>query len=53
VLRLARENITWGYRRIHGELFGVGRPDHFCSIGDRGVAHIEGLPRLGTCHQPE
>ena len=46
VLRLARENSSWGYRRIHGELAGLGikvAPSTVWEILDR--AGIAPAPR--------
>jgi hypothetical protein len=37
VLRLSRENPTWGYRRIHGELCRLGYKDR---IGPAAVLHL-------------
>jgi putative transposase len=53
VLRLARENESWGYRRIHGELAGLGitvAPSTVWQILKRtGInrAPRRGWPRLG------
>jgi hypothetical protein len=47
VLRLARENPTWGYRRIHGELCRLGYKDR---IGASTVWAI--LPRAGVDPAP-
>jgi len=44
VLRLARENPTWGYRRIHGELCRLG-----CKIGASTVWTI--LMRAGVAQR--
>jgi hypothetical protein len=42
VLRLARENSTWGYRRIHGELcrlgYGIGASTVWTILRRGGVA---------------
>jgi putative transposase len=46
VLRLARENPTWGYRRIHGELCRLG-----CGIGASTVWTI--LQRAGVAPAPK
>jgi putative transposase len=45
VLRLARENPEWGYRRIHGELAGLG-----VKIAASTVWEI--LTNAGTCPAP-
>jgi hypothetical protein len=48
VLRLARENESWGYRRIHGEMAGLGitvAPSTVWEILKR--ASIEPAPRPG------
>jgi transposase InsO family protein len=37
VLRLARENPTWGYRRVHGELAGLGPSTVWRILTDAGV----------------
>ena len=51
VLRLARENESWGYRRIHGELAGLGitvAPSTVWQIlKDAGISPAPGRPGLG------
>src|SRR5919198_3788120 len=41
VLRLASENPTWGYRRIHGELMGLGIPLSPSSVWN--ILHRQGI----------
>ncbi len=49
VLRLAAENPTWGYKRIHGELVGLGIPPSASSVWNILRRHgIEPAPRRAS-----
>src|SRR5919204_864724 len=49
VLRLAAENPTWGYKRIHGELVGLGIPLSASSVWNMLRRHgIEPAPRRAS-----
>jgi putative transposase len=43
VLRLARENTTWGYRRIHGELCRLGYKDRIGASTVWTILHCAGV----------
>src|SRR5439155_3928605 len=48
VLRLARENPEWGYRRIHGELAGLGVKVAASTVGEILKTNGIGPSRRGT-----
>jgi putative transposase len=48
VLRLARENLTWGYRRIHGELCRLGYKDRIGASTVWAILHRAGVAPAPT-----
>ena len=48
VLRLARENPTWGYRRIHGELCRLGYQDRIGASTVWAILHRAGVDPAPT-----
>ena len=52
VLRLARENPTWGYRRIHGELCRLGYKGRIGASTVWAILHRAGVERGGELGIP-
>jgi hypothetical protein len=48
VLRLARENLTWGYRRLHGELCRLGYKDRIGASTVWAILHRAGVDPAPT-----
>jgi putative transposase len=48
VLRLARENLTWGYRRLHGELCRLGYKDRIGASTVWAILHRAGVAPAPT-----